>query len=38
MNPNTAKAHRPASGSDGDHTRKPSIEDIVEKVVGMVRD
>lgn len=28
----TAKAHRPAYGSDGDYFSKPSIEDIVEKV------
>lgn len=34
----TAKAHRPAYGSDGDYFSKPSIEDIVEKVVGMVRE
>ena len=33
----TAKAHRPAYGSDGDYTRKPSVEDLVEKVMGMVR-
>lgn len=32
----TAKAHRPAYGSDGDYFSKPSIEDVVEKVVGMV--
>ncbi len=34
----TAKAHRPAYGSDGDHTRKPGVEDVVEKVIGMVRE
>ena len=34
----TAKAHRPAYGSDGDYFSKPSLEDIVEKVVGMVRE
>ncbi|MBL7944605.1 MAG: transketolase, partial [Flavobacteriales bacterium] len=34
----TAKAHRPAYGSDGDYFSKPSIEDIVEKVMGMVRE
>jgi hypothetical protein len=34
----TAKAHRPAYGSDGDYTRKPSIEDIVEKVVEVVKE
>ncbi|MBK7382383.1 MAG: transketolase [Flavobacteriales bacterium] len=32
----TAKAHRPAYGSDGDYFSKPSLEDVVEKVVGMV--
>ncbi len=34
----TAKAHRPAYGSDGDYFSKPSIEDIVEKVVEVVRE
>ncbi len=29
----TAKAHRPAYGSDGDYFSKPSVEDIVDKVV-----
>jgi hypothetical protein len=33
----TAKAHRPAYGSDGDYFSKPSVEDVVEKVMGMVR-
>lgn len=28
----TAKAHRPAYGSDGDYFSKPSIDDIVERV------
>ena len=32
----TAKAHRPAYGSDGDYFSKPSVEDVVEKVVGML--
>ncbi len=32
----TAKAHRPAYGSDGDYFSKPSVEDIVEKVLAMV--
>ncbi|MBL7984806.1 MAG: transketolase, partial [Flavobacteriales bacterium] len=32
----TAKAHRPAYGSDGDYFSKPSVEDVVECVVGMV--
>jgi pyruvate/2-oxoglutarate/acetoin dehydrogenase E1 component/TPP-dependent pyruvate/acetoin dehydrogenase alpha subunit len=34
----SAKAHRPAYGSDGDYFSKPSVEDVVEKVVGMVRE
>ncbi|MGV9010997.1 MAG: alpha-ketoacid dehydrogenase subunit alpha/beta [Flavobacteriales bacterium] len=33
----TAKAHRPAYGTDGDYFSKPSVEDVVEAVVGMVR-
>ncbi len=28
----TAKAHRPAYGTDGDYFSKPSVEDIFEKV------
>ncbi|MBK9416465.1 MAG: transketolase [Flavobacteriales bacterium] len=32
----SAKPHRPAYGSDGDYFSKPSVEDVVEKVVGMV--
>jgi len=34
----TAKAHRPAYGTDGDYFSKPSLEDVVEVVVGMVRE
>jgi pyruvate/2-oxoglutarate/acetoin dehydrogenase E1 component/TPP-dependent pyruvate/acetoin dehydrogenase alpha subunit len=34
----TAKDHRPAYGSDGDYFSKPSVEDVVEKVMGMVRE
>jgi pyruvate/2-oxoglutarate/acetoin dehydrogenase E1 component len=34
----TAKAHRPAYGTDGDYFSKPSVEDVVEVVVGMVRE
>ena len=34
----TAKAHRPAYGSDGDYFSKPSVEDVVEKVMGMMRE
>lgn len=32
----TSKAHRPAYGTDGDYFSKPSVEDVVEVVVGMV--
>lgn len=32
----TAKAHRPAFGSDGDYFSKPSAEDIIEKVYEMM--
>ena len=31
----TAKAHRPAYGSDGDYFSKPSAEDIVESVIAL---
>jgi len=31
----TAKAHRPAYGSDGDYFSKPSAEDIVEAVIAL---
>ena len=34
----TAKAHRPAYGSDGDYFSKPSAEDIFEKVYGMMHE
>jgi pyruvate/2-oxoglutarate/acetoin dehydrogenase E1 component len=34
----TAKAHRPAYGTDGDYFSKPSVEDVVECVMGMVRE
>ena len=34
----SAMAHRPAYGSDGDYFSKPSVEDVVEKVLGMVRE
>lgn len=33
-----AKAHRPAYSSDGDYFSKPSIEDVVEKVYGMMHE
>jgi hypothetical protein len=32
----TAKAHRPAYGSDGDYFSKPSAEDVVEAVLMLV--
>lgn len=34
----TAKAHRPAYGTDGDYFSKPSIEDVVEKVYAIMQD
>lgn len=34
----TAKAHRPAFGSDGDYFSKPSAEDIIEKVYEMMHE
>ena len=34
----SAKAHRPAYGSDGDYFSKPSLEDVVEKVAEMVKE
>jgi pyruvate/2-oxoglutarate/acetoin dehydrogenase E1 component/TPP-dependent pyruvate/acetoin dehydrogenase alpha subunit len=33
-----AKAHRPAYGTDGDYFSKPSIEDIYEKIYGMMNE
>jgi len=32
----TAKAHRPAYGTDGDYFSKPSVEDIYEKIYSMM--
>lgn len=32
----TAKAHRPAYGSDGDYFSKPSVEDVVDAVLELV--
>ncbi|MGB1972369.1 MAG: transketolase C-terminal domain-containing protein, partial [Flavobacteriaceae bacterium] len=32
----SAKAHRPAYGSDGDYFSKPSLDDIVEKVYAIM--
>ena len=34
----TAKAHRPAYGSDGDYFSKPSAEDIFEKAYEMMHE
>ena len=34
----TAKAHRPAYGTDGDYFSKPSIEDIYEKVYAIMNE
>jgi hypothetical protein len=34
----TAKAHRPAYGTDGDYLSKPSIEDIFEKVYAVMNE
>jgi pyruvate/2-oxoglutarate/acetoin dehydrogenase E1 component/TPP-dependent pyruvate/acetoin dehydrogenase alpha subunit len=34
----TAKAHRPAYGTDGDYFSKPSVEDIFEKVYAMMHE
>jgi 2-oxoisovalerate dehydrogenase E1 component len=34
----SAKDHRPAYGSDGDYFSKPSIDDIIEKVYGIMHE
>ncbi|MCY2686902.1 alpha-ketoacid dehydrogenase subunit alpha/beta [Salinimicrobium sp. TH3] len=34
----TAKDHRPAYGTDGDYFSKPSVEDIFEKVYGIMHE
>jgi len=34
----TAKAHRPAYGTDGDYFSKPSVEDVVETVYAIMQD
>ncbi|CAM4145300.1 thiamine pyrophosphate-dependent enzyme [Flavobacterium antarcticum] len=34
----TAKAHRPAYGTDGDYFSKPSIEDIFEKIYAVIHE
>ena len=32
----TSKDHRPAYGSDGDYYSKPSVDDVIEHVYGMM--
>lgn len=34
----TAKAHRPPYGSDGDYFSKPSVDDVIEKIYGMMHE
>lgn len=34
----TAKAHRPAYGTDGDYFSKPNAEDIYDEIVGLMRE
>jgi len=34
----SAKAHRPPFGSDGDYFSKPSVDDIIETIYGMMHD
>ncbi|PVW15788.1 alpha-ketoacid dehydrogenase subunit alpha/beta [Marixanthomonas spongiae] len=34
----TAKAHRPAYGTDGDYFTKPSVEDVFEKVYAIIHE
>ncbi len=34
----TAKAHRPPYGTDGDYFTKPSVEDVFEKVYGIMHE
>ncbi len=34
----SAKAHRPAYGSDGDYFSKPNVEDIIEKVYAIMHE
>ena len=34
----TARAHRPAYGTDGDYFSKPSIEDVVEGIYNLMRE
>ena len=34
----TSVAHRPPYGSDGDYFSKPSVDDVIEKVYGMMQE
>ncbi|MCA0426924.1 MAG: transketolase [Bacteroidetes bacterium] len=34
----SAKAHRPAYGTDGDYFSKPAVEDVFEKVIAMMNE
>ena len=34
----SAAAHRPPYGSDGDYFSKPSVEDVMEAAIGMMRE
>jgi hypothetical protein len=34
----SAKAHRPAYGSDGDYFSKPSVDDIIEHAYGILHE
>ena len=33
----TARAHRPAYGSDGDYFSKPNVEDVIDTVYDLVQ-
>lgn len=34
----TAKPHLPAYGTDGDYFSKPSIEDVIDTVLGIIQE
>jgi len=34
----TAKAHRPPFGSDGDYFSKPSVDDVIERIYGIMHE
>jgi len=34
----TAKPHLPAYGTDGDYFSKPSIEDVIDSVLGIMKE